>query len=318
MSLSPEYRAWIKEADGLIMSMGGMRGRKTIYGHFTALLQIKRHRINSDLDNRIKAVLDYAQRIGLVVNDQNLVRDHRALVDGSAGRAAGSRSGKSWRYGSLDHAANAGRAPLSDRKDDLYETPREAVRALLAVEQILSGAIWEPAWRPRRYRARAARAAGHRVYATDLVDYGSPDQDAARIDFLMEQQAPDFHIGAIITNPPYKLAGHFVRHALPLCPRVIMLMRLAFLEQRAAIIDPRRRGELARVYIFRNRLPMMHRDGWAGPRASSPFPSPGSFGIAFTAAPRNCAGSHGKPRRPRTTSTSRGFCGGRFAHEAAA
>ena len=26
---------------------------------------------------------------------------------------------------------------------------------------------------------------------------------------------------------------------------------------------------LARLHVFRNRLPMMHRDGWAGPRASS-------------------------------------------------
>lgn len=26
---------------------------------------------------------------------------------------------------------------------------------------------------------------------------------------------------------------------------------------------------LARIHIFRNRLPFMHRDGWDGPRASS-------------------------------------------------
>ena len=167
----------------------------------------------------------------------------------------------------LDHSAQAGRAPLSDRKDDLYETPPEAVRALLAVEKIPAGAIWEPACGPGAI-VRVLKEAGHRVYATDLVDYASPDQDAARIDFLLEQQAPDFHIGAIITNPPYKLAGQFVRHALPLCPRVIMLLRLAFLEsdRRSSILDG---GQLARVHVFRNRLPMMHREGWDGPRASS-------------------------------------------------
>jgi hypothetical protein len=27
-------------------------------------------------------------------------------------------------------------------------------------------------------------------------------------------------------------------------------------------------GDLARVYVFRNRLPMMHRFGWSGPLAS--------------------------------------------------
>src|SRR5262249_2890580 len=70
------------------------------------------------------------------------------------------------------------------------------------------------------------------------------------------------------TNPTFKLANEFVRHALTLCPRVIMLLRLAFLEseRRRGILDG---GELARVHVFRNRLPMMHRAGWGGPRASS-------------------------------------------------
>ena len=47
-----------------------------------------------------------------------------------------------------------------------------------------------------------------------------------------------------------------------------MLARLALLEfeRRTNILE---RGALARVHVFRNRLPMMHRDGWTGPRASS-------------------------------------------------
>ena len=166
----------------------------------------------------------------------------------------------------LDHSAQAGRAPLAERKDDLYETPPEAMRALLAVEKIPDGAVWEPACGPGSI-VRVLRDAGHRVYATDLVDYGCADSEA-RIDFLLEQQMPDFHVGSIITNPPYKIAGQFVRHALGLCPHVIMLLRLAFLEseRRSVIID---RGWLARVHVFRNRLPMMHRAGWNGPRSSS-------------------------------------------------
>jgi hypothetical protein len=35
----------------------------------------------------------------------------------------------------------------------------------------------------------------------------------------------------IVTNPPYKMATQFVTHALTLCRRVIMLLRLAFLER---------------------------------------------------------------------------------------
>jgi hypothetical protein len=84
----------------------------------------------------------------------------------------------------------------------------------------------------------------------------------------MERALPLSDIGAIITNPPYKLADQFVAHALTLCPRVIMLLRLAFLEsrRRSDLIDG---GSLARVHVFQSRLPMIHRHGWQGPRASS-------------------------------------------------
>jgi hypothetical protein len=168
---------------------------------------------------------------------------------------------------SLTHAANPGRHHLSDRRDDLYETPPCAVRALLAVERIRSGAIWEPACGPGAI-ARVLRSAGHRVYATDLVDYESPDQSASRIDFLLEQTAPSAEIGSIITNPPFKLAAEFVAHALLLCPRVYMLLRLAFLEseRRSGILDS---GMLRRIHVFKRRLPMLHRHGWTGPKASS-------------------------------------------------
>src|SRR5262249_52975115 len=113
------------------------------------------------------------------------------------------------------------------------------------------------------------RAAGHAVLASDLVDYGDPTHFGRR-DFLLEHKLPD-RVEAIITNPPYRLAEQFVTHALDLCPRVIMLLRLAFLEseRRSEIIE--RRG-LARVHVFAKRLPMMHRDGWTGPRASSNIP----------------------------------------------
>jgi hypothetical protein len=158
-------------------------------------------------------------------------------------------------------------APLAERGADLYQTPAEAVLALLGVEQIPSGAVWECACGPGSI-VRVLRGAGHEVYATDLVDYGSPDQDAAGIDFLMEHGSAPYYIGSIITSPPYKLADQFVRHALLLCPRVYMLLRLAFLEseRRSAILES---GWLRRVHVFRNRLPRMHRAGWTGPRSTS-------------------------------------------------
>jgi hypothetical protein len=164
-------------------------------------------------------------------------------------------------------AIAAKRAPLVERGNDLYETPPCAVRALLAVEKIPPGAIWEPACGPGAI-ARVLRTEGHEVWATDLVNYESPDQDQSGIDFLLEHGSAPYYIGSILTNPPFKLAAEFVRHALLLCPRVYMLLRLAFLEseRRSVILDS---GWLRRVYVFRKRLPMMHRAGWDGPRASS-------------------------------------------------
>jgi hypothetical protein len=159
------------------------------------------------------------------------------------------------------------RAPFSERGHDLYETPVCATLALLRAEN-LPHRIWEPAC-GRGAIVNVLRAAGHEVVATDVVDYGIPITSPGYygIDFLMERRAPE-GTELICTNPPFKLANEFVAHALELCPRVVMLLRLAFLEseRRTRILES---GALARVHIFRKRLPMMHRDGWTGPRASN-------------------------------------------------
>ena len=172
--------------------------------------------------------------------------------------------GKNCQVSRRAHAANAGRHRLADRHDDLYETPACAVEALLRVES-LPYRIWEPACGPGAI-VRVLRDAGHDVTATDLVDWNCPESESG-VDFLMERRAPN-GVEAIVTNPPYKLADAFVAHALELAPRVIMLLRLAFLEseRRTPILES---GRLARIHVFRERLPMMHRHGWTGPRASS-------------------------------------------------
>lgn len=164
----------------------------------------------------------------------------------------------------LDHSCQVQRHALADRKDDLYETPDVAVEALLRVEK-LPKRIWEPACGPGRI-VRVLRDAGHEVIAGDLVDYGCP-LSTARVDFLMERKAP-INLDTIVTNPPFKNAQAFVAKAKELCPRVVMLLRLAFLEseRRRSILDD---GTLARVHIFRKRLPMMHRAGWDGRKSNS-------------------------------------------------
>ena len=165
----------------------------------------------------------------------------------------------------LDHSCQMARAPLAERGDDLYETPDVAVHALMRVEQ-LPKVIWECACGPGRI-VNVLRAGGHFVYATDLVDYGCPDAESGA-DFLMER-APSFAIDAIVTNPPFKLADRFVAHALGRgIPKVVMLLRLAVREsdRRRSILDS---GLLARVHVFRKRLPMMHRAGWEGRKANN-------------------------------------------------
>jgi hypothetical protein len=167
------------------------------------------------------------------------------------------------------------RHPAAERGADLYETPAVAVEALLQVEK-LPRRIWEPAC-GRGAIVNVLRAHGHEVVATDLVNYGVPISPPAyfRVDFLLERRAPE-GTQLILTNPPFCLAAQFVAHALDLCPRVVMLLPLTFLEAgtgrakahilRAKVLDG---GQLARVHVFKDRLPFMHRDKWAGPKSTS-------------------------------------------------
>jgi hypothetical protein len=154
--------------------------------------------------------------------------------------------------------------PRKVRGRDLYETPSVAVRALLSVER-LPRRIWEPA-SGHGAIARVLRRAGHRVATSDI---------ARGRDFLTCECKPRLTRG-IVTNPPFQLAAKFAAHAIKLSPYVAMLMRLGFLEAghpchasgraRLFCLDEQ---PPARVYVFRQRLPMMHRHGWRGRRAPS-------------------------------------------------
>jgi hypothetical protein len=164
----------------------------------------------------------------------------------------------------LDRSCQVNRALLVEPPGDCYDTPPVAVHALLKIER-LPHRIWEPCCGTGNI-VNVLRAAGHEVIATDLNDRGCPDSQSG-IDFLL-LGGPRIDCGAIVTNAPFSLAEEFVAVALERAPLVVMLLRLAFYEseRRSEILE--RRG-LARVHCFAKRLPMMHRAGWEGRKASS-------------------------------------------------
>jgi hypothetical protein len=125
-------------------------------------------------------------------------------------------------------------------------TPPCATEALLRHVE-LPHYLWEPCCGDGVGILDVLRAHGHAVIGSDLIEYGRPDCFWRR-DFLLEWKAPDGCEG-IVTNPPYKMARQFAVHALRLCPRVVMLMRLAFYESETAHTDPRGRRAQAHLRL---------------------------------------------------------------------
>jgi hypothetical protein len=162
----------------------------------------------------------------------------------------------------------AKRSALRERRDDLYETPPCAIHTLMRVEQ-LPHEIWEPC-AGRGAISRELREAGHFVIADDLIFHPGADEDIqSGVDFLLERHKS---ADTIVTNPPFKLSDEFIRHGLELGCDVIALLRLMAIEgaSRSDIID----GHLVRIWAGIERLPMMHRDGWEGPKignSGAPF-----------------------------------------------
>lgn len=161
-----------------------------------------------------------------------------------------------------------------DRGLDLYQTPPEATLALLKHER-LPYVIWEASC-GRGAIVNVLRAAGHEVLATDWRNYHWDGQDASEFNFMHQTALPMQGIDAIIQNPPFSRAAEFTRKSIELCPHVYMLLPLRFLEAGTEKTEAGRArlfcldsGYLARVLVFQNRLPMLHRDGWTGKKSTN-------------------------------------------------
>ncbi|MGV2128107.1 DNA translocase FtsK [Agrobacterium vitis] len=192
------------------------------------------------------------------------------------------------------HAIGTKSATDAEKGDQLYETPIEATRTLLALESF-SGTVKEP-FVGRGAILRPLEDAGYDVLIADLVDRGISTRHGEL------QQVGDFRLSEpgesvgfdIVTNPPYDdLANECLTHALRVHkPRkMAALLNLNF---QCGFDDPNRRYVMdenppSRIYIFTKRLPMMHRDGWDGPKASS------QMNTGWYVWERNDDGSYGSP-----------------------
>jgi len=63
------HKAWILQADMQVMVEGGLRRLAKMPGKFEATLILDEGSCNLDLDNACKAVIDYARRLELIIDD---------------------------------------------------------------------------------------------------------------------------------------------------------------------------------------------------------------------------------------------------------
>lgn len=175
----------------------------------------------------------------------------------------------------LRAAVGTASASKEDRGDNFYQTPAVATLALLALESF-SQTVWEPACGHGAI-SRILEQQDYDVILSDLVDRGAVTADGvpqAVGDFLLSAPEQPGEGPDIVTNPPYgEHLNAFVRHALHVHkPRKLaLLLNLNFQcgfadDDRNFVMDE---NPPSRVYVFKRRLPMMHREGWSGPTASS-------------------------------------------------
>lgn len=151
----------------------------------------------------------------------------------------------------------------ADRGMDFYPTPTCAIEALIRIESArIPRTIWEPACGDGAI-VKPLLAAGYNVIATDLLDRGC---GTGGIDYLTAP-VPSLAKG-IITNPPYRIAQAFLTKAIRDVPYSAWLLRMNFVESLSRLPFFKTTPP-ARILVSSRRLPMMHRDGWTGPKSTS-------------------------------------------------
>lgn len=155
-------------------------------------------------------------------------------------------------------------AARRERGLDFYSSDYACLPPLLAAERgKLPKRLLEPAC-GNGALVLPLRNRGFEVVASDIVDRGCPASTVS--DFLAYDE---WFGGGVVTNPPFDGAAGgieaFAERACEISPYVALLARLAWWESEGRHRWFRRLC-LSRVIKIADRLPMMHREGYEGPK----------------------------------------------------
>ena len=136
--------------------------------------------------------------------------------------------------------------------NDYYATEPKAVELLLENENF-NHYVWECA-AGGGHISNVLEAAGYNVKSSDIIDRGYKYTEI--IDFLKTTKNDFDYPRDIITNPPYKYAKEFVKHALDISmdsTKVAMFLKLTFLEGKARK-ELFKKYQPKKVYVFSSRV----------------------------------------------------------------
>ncbi|WP_411033820.1 hypothetical protein [Shinella sp. BYT-45] len=229
------------------------------------------------LRDRVRQEPDFIERVVETRLAEGL-EPSRAALKRAAGHAIGTRA-----------------ASQEEQGDKLYETAAEATRSLLALESF-SAVVKEP-FVGKGAILRVMEAAGYDMVISDLRDRGVATRhgELQQVGNFLHSEPGETLGMDIVSNPPYgRDANACLAHALRVHrPRkMAVLLNLNFMcgfddPDRVFVMDE---NPPSRVYVFTRRLEMMHRDGWAGPEASS------QMNTAWFVWERNADGTYGLGR----------------------
>jgi hypothetical protein len=153
---------------------------------------------------------------------------------------------------------------------ELYISDYAVLPPLLAQEgRRLPRVLWEPSC-GNGALVLPLRRLRYEVTATDLHDWGCPDS-SGDVDFFSDiasRYLPVTNIGTrigIVSNPPFGPVEEYIERATRMAPYTALLLRFSFLESGGRFRWWNSVG-LQRVHLIIDRVPMMHRHGWQGPR----------------------------------------------------